>query len=228
GIPYHPTERDAVEAVRQVALLHRVPVDTIPREWSGWYRAIDTRRLIPETIDRMRSIGTANGEVEAFLDTELAFDPETDAPDPVPVHGDLWRGNWVADRGHIAALTDFDWLHRGSPMEDLADVILAFASNRDVSPDDAPLVEPPNAVLTDRVVLMLREYECVRGSLSSESRRLMPDMLRSLWLRHTAWIVRELDSPLHLQIALARAMEFRNWFHEVLPTVLRQWSEKTD
>lgn len=221
-VPHRPTEHEAVEATRQVALLHGVPVDTIPVEWTGWYRVTDARRLILEMIDHARSAGMVSSELKAILDAELTFDSETVADDCVPVHGDLWRGNWVTDRGHIAALTDFDWLHRGSPMEDLADVILAFASNRDIPLGEPPLVQPPDAVDAVRMIRILNEYERIRGPLESETLRYLPDMLRSMWIRHAVWIVRGADSPLHLQIVLTRTAELCNWIHEALPTILRR------
>ncbi len=221
-VPHRPTLREAVDAAQQVALLHGIPVNTIPAEWNGWYGAADARQLVSEMIDRARTIRMFTPDLEAFLDAELGSDLEKVLDTCVPVHGDLWRGNWVVEHGHIAALTDFDWLHRGSALEDLADVILAFASNRDIPPGEPPIVQSPDVVDTARMARIVDEYERIRGPIDSESLSHLPDMLRSMWLRHVAWIVREADSPLDLQIALTRTEQFRNWIHYALPTVVRR------
>lgn len=210
--PERVTENLALDAIEQMAIWHRVPVGIIPETWTGWYGGNDSIELCRHALQTLAAHGLSNNAVAGLLRSEaeyLAHEPVCEQQ--VPVHADLWLGNWVADSGRIAALTDFDWLHRGSRLDDLADAILAFASDRDTPLERDSALDTGVPVDANRARLMLTQYETAAGALSPGERQELPNRLRSAWVRHFVWIVLRAPERLYLEVAFTRAAEFAEW-----------------
>ncbi len=216
-----PTSALARDAVTQLAIWQRVPGRLVPEYRTGWHAKRDAGELIERATERLRAEHLLDGEARLLLDEEAAFDPDEPVGRWGTVHGDLWMANWIADGEDISALTDFDWVHYGSFVDDLADVLLAFCTNRDAPLDRPPLVEPPG-VSTSRLELMVRRYEELSGPMSEDERRALPDRLRSHWVRHVAWTLIGLRERVHLKIVVTRAVEFDRWRRTRLPDLLRE------
>ena len=216
-----PTNALARDAVAQLAIWQRVPGGLIPEYRTGWHTTHVAGDLIQRAAERLDAEILLDGEARLMLDEEAAFDPDEPVGRWGPVHGDLWMANWMADGEDISALTDFDWVHYGSLVDDLADVLLAFCTNRDAPLDRPSLVEPPG-VSTSRFELMVRRYEELSGPMSEDERRALPDRLRSHWVRHMAWTLIGLRERVHLRIVVTRAVEFDRWRRTRLPDLLRE------
>lgn len=172
----------ALAAMAQVAILHGLSVDLVPRGLRGWYDLAEYVAVGTKVVERFRAVGLPTDEIAALVAEEAAGIPW--AGDDALIHGDLWRCNWVADEGRIAALTDFDYVHRSGRLDDVCDVILAFCSERDTAYGALPFIAPPAVVAGPRAAAMLAAYERARGPLSPQERAALPAVLRSQWFRH--------------------------------------------
>ena len=202
-----PTDAEALEAVEQVALFHRLPPELGPSAWTGWYDPSDVCRVAPEVADLLRSHGLPTHELQEIIEAETGARPPSSDVSMV-VHGDLWRGNWLTSGGHIAALTDFDYVHRGDRIEDLADVLLAMCTDRDTEPGDEPMLAPDEPILRERLRAMVRRYEGMTSTLSKDERDRLPEAMRSMWLRHTVPVLHAHESELHVRVTLDKTLRF--------------------
>ena len=156
----------ALQAAEQVAILHGLPPDCVPRDGADWFDA-------DEALARFGS-GEASAALGGWLDRTPAGLPEA------VTHGDLWLGNWLVADGGIAALTDFDWVSKGERLDDLCDVIMAFCSTRDTGRREFD-------VLWERAEAMLATWERRCGDLTAGERDLLPARIAHAWARHAVW-----------------------------------------
>ncbi|MBB5706750.1 phosphotransferase family protein [Sphingopyxis panaciterrulae] len=117
-----PAQRDALaqDFMAQLAALHRIDVAASPVEGMGPVEPAEAyiRR-------RVASLRAANGGqawdplIHLSLDWLEANVP-TDMPAPVIVHGDAGPGNFLYEGNRVTALLDWELVHYGDPMADLA------------------------------------------------------------------------------------------------------------
>ena len=110
----------AGDFMAQLAALHRIDVAATPVEGMG--AVLPTAALIGERIAALRAANTGRnwdplihlslGWLEANIPAEM--------PPPVIVHGDAGAGNFLFEGDHVTALLDWELVHYGDPMADLA------------------------------------------------------------------------------------------------------------
>jgi hypothetical protein len=185
----HATDAQAVEAAEHTAILHRLPTGLVPEHLVGWYDrdlASDQWRDALANLDRL-------GVATEGLHDALPRDAKS-AADATLLHSDLWRGNWLERGGGATALTDFDWVHRGDRLDDVADVVLAFCSDRDTRLDGDSVLptgcDSPtgvDALDVKRLGAMMERYTMIAGALSGDEWRRLRDHIVSQWMRHALW-----------------------------------------
>tara|TARA_R110002124_G_scaffold138073_1_gene301331 strand:- start:1687 stop:3060 length:1374 start_codon:yes stop_codon:yes gene_type:complete len=110
----------AKDFMAQLAALHRIDVTTTPVEGMGPVEP--TEALIHRRIAAVRETNSGKGWdplIHLSLDWLEANIPK-DMPSPVIVHGDAGPGNFLFEGGRVTALLDWELVHYGDPMADLA------------------------------------------------------------------------------------------------------------
>lgn len=110
----------AADFANQIARLHRIDVSQTPVEGMGPVQP--TRSLIEDRIAWLRQGNTGRAWdplIHLCLDW-LAANIPADLPDPVIVHGDAGPANFLYAAGKVTALLDWELVHYGDPMADLA------------------------------------------------------------------------------------------------------------
>ncbi len=199
--PERPGETAAVEAAHQLALLHRMPLDRVRSQATHWYDYASFLDDVPAIAARFRAAGLNFSELERVLPDETGQLSE-ELPCTV-THGDLWRGNWVVKSGHVTALTDFDWVCPGARIDDLADVLLAFGSDRDIPLGRRGITKRSGPILKDRMGAMLSSYG---ADFTAAEREAFPHALRMAWLRHTSWLLQIGGDEVYLGDALQKVL----------------------
>lgn len=115
-------QRSAVarDFMEQLAALHRIDVVASPVEGMGSVEPVET--LVRRRIAALRAVnsGTAwDPLIDLTLDWLEANIPEN-MPAPVIVHGDAGPGNFLFEGDRVTALLDWELVHYGDPMADLA------------------------------------------------------------------------------------------------------------
>ncbi|MDD7967155.1 phosphotransferase family protein [Actinomycetospora lemnae] len=99
----------AAELGRTLARIHAVPLDAVPGLPAG--DPVEDLRATYDALD------------EPLPTVEIALRRlDRHRPDPVPdalVHGDFRLGNLIVDESGLAAVLDWEQVHRGDPREDL-------------------------------------------------------------------------------------------------------------
>lgn len=89
------------------------------------------RELVPEVFERVRQAPGGATDLELleadWAELEPRFRPERD-PRRQVVHGDLYYQNVLFDGGRLTGIIDFDDAYVGSPLLDLALVVMEFAT----------------------------------------------------------------------------------------------------
>ncbi len=104
----------------QLARLHRINVAETPVEGMGPIEPVAT--LIERRIDLLRTRNSGRDWdplIQLSVDW-LADNIPADLPDPVIVHGDAGPANFLYAGGRVTALLDWELVHYGDPMADLA------------------------------------------------------------------------------------------------------------
>src|SRR3990167_6164108 len=127
----------AGDFMAQLAALHRIDVAATPVEGMG--AVLPTAALIGERIAALRAANTGRnwdplihlslGWLEANIPAEM--------PPPVIVHGDAGAGNFLFEGDHVTALLDWELVHYGDPMADLAMLCLRMLFQDFVPPIEA-------------------------------------------------------------------------------------------
>lgn len=115
-------QRDTVAAdfMRQLAALHRIDVAANPVEGMGPVELAET--FIRRRIADLRAGNSGKGWdplIHLSLNWLEANIP-ANMPAPVIVHGDAGPGNFLYDGDRVTALLDWELVHYGDPMADLA------------------------------------------------------------------------------------------------------------
>lgn len=117
-----PDDRMAVanDFMDQLARLHRIDVSSAPV--AGMGPLLPVADLVRERIDalRERNTGTAWDPLIQLSIDWLADNIPVDLPAPVIVHGDAGPANFLYEGGKVTALLDWELVHYGDPMADLA------------------------------------------------------------------------------------------------------------
>ena len=110
----------AVDFMGQLAKLHKIDVAARPVEGMGPVYPIST--LIEQRIDllRRRNIGKDWDPLIQLSIDWLADNIPSDLPAPVIVHGDAGPANFLYADGKVTILLDWELVHYGDPMADLA------------------------------------------------------------------------------------------------------------
>jgi len=117
-----PAQRDrlAADFMAQLAALHRIDVAATPVEGMG---PVEPSRLFIER--RIAALRRGNSErswdplIHLSLNWLEANIP-ANLPPPVIVHGDAGPGNFLFDEERVTAMLDWELVHYGDPMADLA------------------------------------------------------------------------------------------------------------
>jgi len=117
-----PARRDrlAADFMAQLAALHRIDVAATPVEGMG---PVEPSRLFIER--RIAALRRGNSErswdplIHLSLNWLEANIP-ANLPPPVIVHGDAGPGNFLFDEERVTAMLDWELVHYGDPMADLA------------------------------------------------------------------------------------------------------------
>lgn len=114
--------RDTIAAdfMKQLALLHRIDIAANPVDGMGAVEHADG--LIRRRITELRSSNSGkrwDPLIHLSLDWLEANIP-AGMPAPVIVHGDAGPGNFLYDGDRVTALLDWELVHYGDPMADLA------------------------------------------------------------------------------------------------------------
>jgi aminoglycoside phosphotransferase len=117
-----PAQRDALarDVMGQLAALHRIDVAANPVEGMGPVEPAET--FIRRRIEGLRAANSGKAWdplIHLSLDWLEANVP-ADMPAPVIVHGDAGPGNFLYDGDRVTALLDWELVHYGDPMADLA------------------------------------------------------------------------------------------------------------
>ncbi len=117
-----PVQRDALAAefMAQLAALHRIDVAASPIEGMGPVEP--AQAFIRRRIAELRTGNSGKGWdplIHLSLNWLEANIP-ADMPPPVIVHGDAGPGNFLYEGDRITALLDWELVHYGDPMADLA------------------------------------------------------------------------------------------------------------
>jgi len=117
-----PAQRDALAAdfMAQLAALHRIDVSANPVEGMGPVESAET--FIRRRIAELRHGNSGKGWdplIHLSLNWLEANIP-ADMPAPVIVHGDAGPGNFLYEGNRVTALLDWELVHYGDPMADLA------------------------------------------------------------------------------------------------------------
>lgn len=117
-----PAQRSAIAAdfMAQLAALHRIDVTASPVEGMGAVEPADAlirRRL---SVLRAANSGKAWDPLIHLSLNWLDANIPADMPAPVIVHGDAGPGNFLYDGERVTALLDWELVHYGDPMADLA------------------------------------------------------------------------------------------------------------
>ena len=112
--------RDAIAAdfMQQIALLHAVVVTTV----TGLGTPRPVRDDIAERIAGTRAFNAAHGR-SPLVQLALDWLAENMPPEPdrlVIVHGDAGAGNFLFEGNRVTALLDWELVHIGDPMADMA------------------------------------------------------------------------------------------------------------
>ncbi|HEY9092528.1 phosphotransferase family protein [Parasphingorhabdus sp.] len=110
----------AKDFIGQLAALHRIDVAVTPVDGMG--KVEPASELIKRQIARLRSANSGKGWdplIHLSLDW-LETNIPADMPDPVIVHGDAGPGNFLFEGDRVTALLDWELVHYGDPMADLA------------------------------------------------------------------------------------------------------------
>lgn len=135
GSDFDPDNPDHMQSVGQVlARLHNLTSDypSETEETPARYVPENALRLIEILLER--DVMGELTEPLGYYDRRAArlrrvLSEETYANLPkVIIHGDVHRDNFLFDGGGIAAVLDYDQVSLQSPMSDLADALVAFAS----------------------------------------------------------------------------------------------------
>jgi aminoglycoside phosphotransferase len=127
----------ARDFMAQLATLHRIDIAASPVEGMGPVMPIaETITARIETL-RARNAGKDWDPLIQLSIDWLADNVPTDLPAPVIVHGDAGPANFLYADGKVSALLDWELVHYGDPMADLAMLCLRMLFQ--------PFVPPPQA-----------------------------------------------------------------------------------
>jgi Ser/Thr protein kinase RdoA (MazF antagonist) len=168
-------------------------------------------RVLPSLIAEIRNqIGLMCQRVERFLAV---------GPPVGPVHGDLWLGNWLVRGGDVAALVDFDTLHVGPRLGDLADVLCSTATGRDLIKRDW---RDLSGLDYGRTKVVFDGYVNIVGPLLSEEKSAFEHLVMDHWWRHILIEFVSLDQSFineaALESVLSTANSIRRELNEVTGT----------
>jgi len=110
----------ARDYMAQLAALHRIDVAATPVEGMGPAGSAET--VIRERIAALRA-GNSGRAWDPLIHLSLNWleaNIPADMPAPVIVHGDAGPGNFLFESEHVTALLDWELVHYGDPMADLA------------------------------------------------------------------------------------------------------------
>jgi len=127
----------AKDFMAQLAALHRIDVAACPVEGMGTVAPAET--LIRERIALLRADNRGDAWdplIHLSLDWLEANIPE-ELPAPAIVHGDAGPGNFLFDGEEVTALLDWELVHYGDPMADLAMLCLRMLFQNFVPPSEA-------------------------------------------------------------------------------------------
>lgn len=110
----------AKDFMTQLALLHQIDITVNPVDEMGAIEPIEA--LIRQRIARLRAANSGRAW-DPLIHLSLNWLEENippDLPEPVIVHGDAGPGNFLFDGAYVTALLDWELVHYGDPMADLA------------------------------------------------------------------------------------------------------------
>lgn len=110
----------AADFMKQLAALHRIDVASTPVEGMGPIEPSEA--FIGKRIAALRA-GNAGRAWDPLIHLSLDWleaNVPANLPSPVIVHGDAGPGNFLYDGDRVTALLDWELVHYGDPMADLA------------------------------------------------------------------------------------------------------------
>ncbi len=113
-------DRLAADFMAQLAALHRIDVTATPIEGMG---PVETPRLFIErriAVLRQANSGRSWDPLIHLSLNWLEANIPANLPPPVIVHGDAGPGNFLFDEDRVTAMLDWELVHYGDPMADLA------------------------------------------------------------------------------------------------------------
>jgi aminoglycoside phosphotransferase len=120
GAPEEARRQVDCDLMVQLARLHAIDIDDAPVEGMGEIRP--PSRMIAERLAFLRARNHARGD-DALISLALNWLEANIPPDPeriVIVHGDAGPANFLFRDGRVTALLDWELVHYGDPMADLA------------------------------------------------------------------------------------------------------------
>jgi homoserine kinase type II len=142
----------------------------------------------------------------------------------LPIHGDIHRDNVLFDQDQVAALLDYDQVAWDTPVADIVDALVAFAS-----------IDKPKAIswgvfagpLDETRAAHLLEGYAREASLSTEEVRALPKLLEVHWLQGEmgrVFSTPEADPDYHLSV-LDQGLALSYWLNERNDQLVDQWSK---
>lgn len=113
-------DRLAADFMAQLAALHRIDAASTPIEGMGPLEP--SHMFIERRIAALRR-GNGEGNWDPLIHLSLNWleaNIPADLPAPVIVHGDAGPGNFLFDEERVTAMLDWELVHYGDPMADLA------------------------------------------------------------------------------------------------------------
>lgn len=145
------------------------------------------------------------------------------------IHGDIHSDNVIFHQDEVVALLDYDQVEWDTPLADLADALVAFASveRNKVAPTNWGVF--PGALDEERAALLMAGYAQV-SPLSKQELELLPTLVEVLWLQGEMGRVHatpEGAPDYHLEI-LNQGLGLSFWINERREDLIERWQQIMD
>lgn len=232
GEPYEPNHPEQLVSVGStLARYHQTvlywqapPRSTPPRYCPQNLLALNENIIEQDVMGDLLNMTTWYDREAARLRRNLSSEAYQALPH-LTIHGDIHSDNFLFAQDEVAALLDFDQIAWDTPVADLADALVGFAS-----------IDKPQSVTSwgvfngpldaARAEQVLRGYASVR-KLSDTEMKALPDILEVLWLQAEIGRVMstpEADPAYHLSV-LAQGAQLSDWLATRRDELTERWAE---
>lgn len=140
------------------------------------------------------------------------------------IHGDIHRDNLLFAQNDVVALIDYDQIAWDTPVADLADALVAFASVDKPSATTWGVFNGP--LDEERAALLIEGYASV-ARLSDEEIRALPVLLEVLWLKaEMGRVLSTMDGAPEYHLAvLDQGLALSYWLNERRDALVERWTD---